>query len=148
MSLVSLHPRSKRRSGCDLDNDTARRVFSEHILLKECSAKDLWRLTKHPWQAVAKAQHVIRAILSATGGIIPRQIYPHQLFVGWQADAGLAWSLHDSEDAVYDLRRMMSKLLRAGVQQSWPPGAEEVCASAAIVGLVQQWPGLAETTCG
>ena len=102
-----------RRSGCDIPEVQAHALFDKHIRLSEASPKLLWKVVKKQgWSAVAKAEHMIGAILDTTTGGIPHQLSFHAQFASWCAKNELCWTVSDTDRCIYDLRKMMMMLLR------------------------------------
>ena len=109
---------SARTPGCDLDGTKAQEIFSSTVKLAESGPKQLWKLTKvtknnytSDWAGVMRAYDTINAILIATKGFIPRQTVLQKHFSTWLASQSIEWSPIDKDQAVCNLRLMMSTLL-------------------------------------
>ena len=102
----------RRTHGCDLDDKVISYVLSGHVALAHCKPQELFRCGRGRdlWPAVHKNRRLISALLSVSGGRIPRQVQFHRQVRSWLLAQGIVWNLSDTETATFNFRQMLMQL--------------------------------------
>ena len=142
-----------RTPGCDLPDDVAKTLFSEHVKVSSCSPTTLWslqRITKDhhtsDWGAMKKAFRELHFCLEKSGGLIPHQLSFGRQLTSWLKDGGFEWQPNEIDACALRFRMMLQSLLdRKRRDQSAPRNFSELAVLMDMLHLARSENEVAET---
>eukprot|EP00959_Pyramimonas_sp_CCMP1952_P169280 3536399-Pyramimonas_sp.AAC.1 len=131
-----------RTPGCDLPDDVAKTLFSEHLKVSSCSPNTLWSLQRvtqnhlsSDWSAMKKAFAELHFCLEKSGGLIPRQLSFSRQLTSWLREGGFDWQPAEIDACTMRFRMMLRPLLdRKRRDQGAPRNFSEL---AALMNMLQ-----------